>query len=244
MHIIEPAPVEPAFLQHNFHSLKIIRTMKHIAKLLITALFLFLYFPFLQAQVGVGVRGGINIATAELEEKINDDWETEMKDYIVGGISGLMLEFGLTERYALQAELYYVQKGYKTSLTVENVKRDFTTRLNYIELPILFKGKFGPGRFKFNAMLGPSFAYGFNGKFKTGSNEADIDFDKDNVNRWDIGALLSLGASMEAGPGDLFLDARLGWGFSNLDDSANSDNYNWHNRGYNIGIGYIMYLNK
>jgi outer membrane immunogenic protein len=218
--------------------------MKHIVKLIATVLFLMLCSHFVQAQIGIGLRGGINIATAELEEKINGDWETDMKDYIIGGVSGVVLEFGFSDRWAIQPELYYMQKGYKTNIAVDNVSREFISKLNYVELPVLFKGKFGPGRFKFNAMLGPSFGYGFNGKFKTGSTESDVDFDRDNVKRWDVGALLSLGASMEAGPGDLFLDARLGWGFSNLDDRDNSDNYNWHNRGYNIGVGYIIYLNK
>ncbi len=216
--------------------------MKLRIKLPVALLCSFLFLSALQAQIGLGIRGGINIATAELEDKVNDSWDTEMQEYMITGTAGIVAAFQLSDKFAIQPELYYIQKGYKSEITVLNETVDFKSTLNYIELPLLFKGRFGPGPLKFNAMLGPSFGYGFNGKSKAGSIESEVDFDNDNVSRWDIGGILSLGASLEAGPGDLFLDARLGWGFSNLDNSSNSDKHNWHNRGYNIGLGYMIYF--
>jgi Outer membrane protein beta-barrel domain len=214
--------------------------MKSVSKLIIATLLTVCSFSLLNAQIGLGVRGAFNYATAELEEKVGDSWETDMQDYIFLGSSGFLLEFNLNDKFALQPELNYIQKGYKTGVVIENVTRDVKTVLNYVELPFLVKGKFGPGRVKFNALVGPSFGYAFNGKLKSDIADADIDFKDAEVKRWDIGAVLGVGASMDAGPGALFLDARLGWGFSNLDDSANSDNYNWHNRGVNVGIGYVL----
>ncbi|MCF8245042.1 MAG: PorT family protein [Saprospiraceae bacterium] len=213
--------------------------MKALIKILASALLLTDATQLLHAQtLGLGVRGGVNIATSEIRQKIDDSWDTDVKDYIVGVNAGLVVEIGVSDMFSIQPEVNYLQKGYKT--TIENsTKQEFKTYLNYVEMPILLKGKFGAGDLKFNALLGPTFGYAFDGKIKSDDGDTDIDFDKSNIKQYDIGGMAGIGLGYDVYPGTVFLDARLGWGFTNLDDSDNSDNFKWRNRGFNIGIGYI-----
>lgn len=218
--------------------------MKALIKILAVALFLTGAIQVLKAQdIGLGVRGGVNIATAEIEMKIDDSWETDMKDYIVGVNAGLVAEIGFSDMFALQPELNFIQKGYKT--TYQNgFTYDATTTLNYLEMPVLLKGRFGAGDLKFNAVLGPSVGYAFNGKHKANGETTDIDFDTDNVNRYDFSGVVGLGASYDLTVGSIFLDGRMAWGFANVYDGEGSDNFNWHNRGFNIGAGYIYHFGR
>ncbi len=213
--------------------------MKALIKIFAIVLFLTGVNQVLKAQtMGLGVRGGVNLATSEVREKIDGSWNTDMKDYIVGVNAGLVVEIGFSDMFFLQPEVNYVQKGYKT--TIQNgTKSEFTTTMNYVEMPILLKGEFGAGDLKFNAILGPTFSYAFDGKTKFDGETTDIDFGKDNVKQYDIGGMAGIGLGYDVYPGTVFLDARLGWGFTNLNDSDNSDNFKWRNRGLNIGVGYI-----
>jgi Outer membrane protein beta-barrel domain len=213
--------------------------MKALIKISLMALLMMGYLQLLNAQIGLGVRGGVNIATSELEVKIADKWDTNWKDYMVGVNAGLVAEIGITDMFAFQPELNFIQKGYKADVT-NGSTHTVTTTLNYLEAPLLMKGMFGPGDLKFNALLGPTFGYAFNGKVDSPEGKTDVDFGL--VKRYDIGGLAGIGISYDTGNGILFMDGRMLWGFTNLDDSANSKNVNWHNRGFNFGIGYMYNL--
>lgn len=213
--------------------------MKSTIKFLATLLFLTGTYGFLNAQIGLGIRGGVNIATTEMEEKIDGNWETDMQDYKLGINASLLAEIGFSDRFAFQPEVNFIQKGSKKDVQ-NGATHVVTTNMNYVEVPLLLKGSFGKGNLKFNALLGPTFGYAFNGKVNFNDTDTDIDFEKDKIKQADIGAMLGLGLGLDAGPGTLFLDGRLGWGISNLNDAENSDNIQWHNRGLNVGIGYIF----
>jgi dTDP-4-dehydrorhamnose reductase len=58
--------------------------------------------------------------------------------------------------------LLFHQKGFKYKYKEPGYEDEATYNLNYIELPILAKVKFG----KFHAEAGPSFGYGIGGKYK------------------------------------------------------------------------------
>jgi len=217
--------------------------MKSLIKIFVSLLLLAGTYSFLNAQIGLGIRGGVNFVTAELEEKIDGKWQSEEMDFIPRINVGLIGEIGLTEIFAFQPEVNFIQKGYKTTI-VNGTSLDYKVYMDYIEVPLLFKGRFGSEVVKFNVLAGPTFGYAFNGTAKIGSTETDIDYDRDQIKRTDIGAMLGLGAEFKAGPGSFFLDTRLGWGITNLNDSDNADHAHWHNRGLSAGIGYIFRLTK
>ncbi len=159
----------------------------------------------------------------------------------VGMIIGVAAEIPLIgETLALQPELLFHQKGFKlddpgdTEYTAEA-----TGTLNYLELPVLAKVKFG----KFYAIAGPSFAYGIGGKYKTTIKDlttgtttkstSDIKFKKepdnnqsDDVfidNAFDIGVQLGVGMKISV----IVIDLRYGLGLTNIFDEesgSSSDN--------------------
>lgn len=224
----------------RFVNLKYI-TMKSIIKILVPVLFMTGTYGFLNAQIGLGIRGGVSFANAELRENINGSWNSDYKDFVPRTSVGLIGEFGITDMFAVQPEVNFIQKGYKT--TVQNeITHDYKVLLNYVEVPVLFKGKFGTEMLKLNVVLGPTFGYAFNGKTDHNGTKTDINFSNDQIKQYDYGVTVGLGVSVKAGPGDIFLDGRANIGLNNLNDAANADNYVWNNRGFNVGIGYIFHL--
>jgi len=81
----------------------------------------------------------------------------------IGLIVGVAAEIPLMgELLSLQPELLFRQKGFKSKWKSSGEMEEYKYTLNYIELPILAKVKFG----KFYAVAGPSFAYGLGGKWE------------------------------------------------------------------------------
>lgn len=196
----------------------------------------------LNAQIGLGVRGGVNFASSELEEKIEGSWETSNAKFIPLLNFSVLGEISFSDKFAFQPEVNFIQKGYKNTISTDLLDYDYKVKMNYVEVPLLLKGKFGSEALKFTALLGPTFGYTFSGKVKSDETETDINFDEDQIKQTDLGAMLGIGVDIKAGPGSFFLDGRLGWGLSNLDDSENSDNFHWHTRNISIGVGYIYRL--
>lgn len=217
--------------------------MKPLMKIILAVLFFTGAYNFLNAQVGLGIRGGVNFAKAELEEKSEGNWVTTETDFIPRLNIGLLVEIPVSGKFAVQPEVNLIQKGYKTSVD-NGATYELKNFMNYLEVPVLFKGKFGGEKLRFNVLAGPTFGYALDGKIKIEDEETDIDFDESELKRTEIGALLGVGMSYTAGPGAIFLDARLGWGITNLDDSSNSDNFHWHHRGVSVGAGYIYLFGK
>ncbi len=212
--------------------------MKAGLKILVALLFTGT-FNILYAQIGLGIRGGVNFASAELEEKNNGTWETSYRDVIPGLNATLLAEIGITKKIAIQPEIAFNRKGYRTTLLDDT---EYRVKFNYIEVPVLLKGKFGSGVVKFTMVLGPTFGYAINGKVKSGNTEVDIDFDKDEINQFEIGALFGIGVDFKLGPGNVFLDSRLSRSINNLDTSDASDEFHWHNQYVSFGMGYIIGL--
>ena len=76
-----------------------------------------------------GIKGGYNLAAVSFD----GDGETGQRHGFHIGVYG---ESFFTESLALQVELLYSQQGYEIS----NSSGTFTQKLNYINLPMMFKG--------------------------------------------------------------------------------------------------------
>lgn len=212
-------------------------TMKKSMKSVFATLFFAAFAQILVAQVqlGIGLRGGTNLAWSDIQTK-NGSWETEHMDIIPRITIGALAEIGIGSYFAVQPEVNFIQKGYKTEIDVVGVTETYKVLMNYVEVPVLAKGKLPVGGAEINAVAGPTFGFAFDGMSKSGDEETDIDFDRDKIKKSDVGATFGIGAAYRG----FFLDGRFGLGFTNLDDSENSDNHKWLNRGVNIGAGYIF----
>ncbi|MFT5165834.1 MAG: opacity protein-like surface antigen [Saprospiraceae bacterium] len=199
-----------------------------------------------QAQISIGPKFGVNIATLG-----GDDVEDDGLGSIIGLQFGAAAEITINEMFAIQPELLFFQKGFaldfEEDFLGETLKSENDLKLNYLEIPILAKVMFGAeGGPKFFATVGPSFGFGLSGEVEskatfggeTESATEDIDFDDDMITKLDISLSIGAGAQFAAGPGNLFVDVRYLLGLNTTDDSG--DDADVKNRGIGIAVGYLF----
>ena len=219
------------------------------------------------AQMSIGFRGGVNFATAEYSPKsttTSSNGTSTSETSIVGLSLAIPLEIKISEMFAIQPELAYIQKGYgqQFSSTGSSSSASYNgtsvLTFDYLEIPVSAKVFFGGDNFKFNVLVGPSIGFmlgakskseyttaAFNGNSAQSSKtETTIDLSDANyktINKTDFGMHLGAGASLAAGPGRVFLDARYQFGFSDVANDS-PDTTKWFNRGLGVSIGYLYQL--
>lgn len=150
-------------------------------KLYILVLFAFLSTGIAQAQVGFGLKAGLNLATfSALPDGIDNDGAR------IGLHLGAMLQFKLSESIFFQPELMISQKGGKGA--INSINRAYTTKITTLDIPLLFGTKLDPVRL----YLGPSFGFVVSARSESGGNTNDV---MDSVN--DILASLQLGVGFD-----------------------------------------------
>ncbi|MBJ6119831.1 PorT family protein [Pontibacter sp. BT310] len=119
-----------------------------------------------QAQSGIGIRGGANMANLSGDLRNEDNFENKW-----GFHGGITYNIGIVDNFfSIQPELLYSQKGFKNADTEfvvggVNYKRTGKVNYNYLDLPVLAKIKAGPLYFE----AGPQASYliGVNNETKT-----------------------------------------------------------------------------
>jgi hypothetical protein len=111
--------------------------------------------------------------------------------------------------FMLQPELHWMQKGFKIQDAITG--DDFTSTLNYIELPLLARINFG-GSLKIFAFAGPSVGYLISGSYENANGGQDA---QDILDELEYSGYLGLGVGL----GTLELDVRYIAGLSDLADS-------------------------
>ncbi len=218
--------------------------MKNVLKTLALLLFIATSYS-LSAQIAIGPKAGINLATIG-----GDDAPDDVKS-IVGFQFGAAAEISVNEMISVQPELLYFQKGAKAEGSEEiygtTIEYTSTQMLNYFEIPLLLKLKFGAEDGpRFFATVGPSFGFGLGGKWETETtvngetekDDGDIDFEDDKIKKLDLGASIGAGAEFAAGPGNFFVDVRYLLGLTTTDDSDFDQDVK--HRGIGISVGYLI----
>ncbi len=201
------------------------------------------------AQLSIGPKGGATLNTVSGNAPAGTE-----KGMTFGYLFGAAVNYGFNKTFSLQPEVVFIQKGGKTSSTVTD---DFAQMsANYLEVPILAKAQFGGEKFKGFVVLGPYAGYWAGGKNKatvlgTESNES-IDFDNDldddgyKHNRIDLGINGGIGMQYALWKGNIFLDARYGFGLFDMNKYKTEPNgYKTQaNRSVEVSLGYMFKLSK
>lgn len=219
----------------------------------------FFSFSCIFAQFSVMPKAGINFSNVafsnELEQSFIDGFNFEKKS-VTGFIGGAAFQVGLLEGLSVQPELLFIQKGFLLDLGPFGESK-FT--INYLEVPLLFKYTHDLELLKIFVNLGPSFSLGLGGKVKTttpfGDDEASVKFGEAPANttdvyfdnRLDLGLQGGLGVAVTLGPGDVVLEGRYGYGFSNLFDKDEAlnltrEDVKTQHRVISIQLGYSIPL--
>ena len=154
----------------------------------------------------VGGSIGFNSANVNFDGDLEPDSRTGIR-------AGGFVAIGLSEAFSVQPELLYSSKGYEVSVLGTTA----TAKLNYLSLPILAKYKIiEKSGFQAYALAGPYVS------FLISANDGDGNDISDNVTSLDIGAQGGLGFGYKAGPGEVILNVRAGFGFSDINDADES----------------------
>ncbi|MFK8102711.1 MAG: porin family protein [Saprospiraceae bacterium] len=215
--------------------------MKRITTLL-TIITFFAASTITQAQLSVGARIGINLSDQLSKSKGGENFDYE-------GLAGLSiaipLEIGLTERFSVQPELTFIQKGAGLSFTLLGVEVTNNSVYNYLALPLLVKYKFiNSDAFKMYAVVGPGFGYALGGNTGTSTTKTKIDFDADtykDFERFETNLNFGLGFGFTTESGDIVLDLRYRYGLSDLDKS---DDFVTKNHSIGLSVGYMYRLGE
>lgn len=169
-------------------------------------------------SVNFGIKAGLNVST------LHGDNDAEF-DSKAGFHAGLLAHIHFTRQFALQPEVIYSGQGAKYSIAGE----DFTMKLNYINIPVMFQYMFDNG---FRLQAGPQL--GFLTSAKTESDDQKLDV-KDGLETVDFA--LGAGVGYVNPKSGLGVDARYNFGLSNI--NAEGD-VKTSNRGFQVGLFYLF----
>lgn len=218
-------------------------------KIITLSLLVFCIVGIGNAEISIGFKGGVNLATIN-----GDDWNDDDKVLKPGINLGVPIEIKVAKMFSIQPEVVFSSKGIKY---VEEYDYEFTAKeifvlqFYYLEAPVLFKFVIPAGRFFPNLYVAPtlSFRVAVDGyeieeygdeKDKYDFDSEDKEWMREEFNPIDFGITFGGGLGIEVGPGNIVFDARYTMGFFNveIDDPDPSRNGNISFLlGYTFNIG-------
>jgi hypothetical protein len=180
-----------------------------------------LFFVATQAQIGIGLKGGLN--SYALSSNVDD------KSFISVPFFGIFSKINITEQFSIQPELVYSKQGngYETNGVKETINMD------YINIPVMLQFNTKSG-FSFEA--GPELGFLMSAKYKEdGTVKRDV---KERYKGTNFSVGLGLAYTTKIGLGFGF---RYNIGLSNVSSVANTVS---KSTGGGFGISYKFQLSK
>ncbi len=180
--------------------------------------------------VALGLRGGLNSATAKISTDGLD--KTPRTTYHAGGIFGI----GITRTFGLQLEGVYSRKGFATEADAAGA-----LELAYIQIPLLAVGivPTSPSSpITPHVFAGPSFGFEVACKVSDGSGGSVRCSDGGaTTNTFEFGLLFGVGLSIGKGSMAFLIDVAYDWGLTDIADGAGSS---VKNRTFMASAGFIF----
>jgi len=215
--------------------------MKKNFKQIIASVLMLVPFTFLTSQL-LAQETNLKLVVTEVTTnfnygKSNSALQSHKKNNM-GLLAGLSFQAGVTEKFSVVAEGYYITKGGSLKASNPETNSKSSIRLHSVEMPVLARGHFG----NFYVNAGPYVAYALGGKMKQGGSDnqpeekSAVYFhdDKNGFNRWDMGVQAGGGYVFKLKKSSLALDVRYGYGLTSM-----SSEMKRYNRMLNISV--IMY---
>jgi len=164
----------------------------------------------------------ITTASTNLNYGSSNSSLSDYKESVKGIHAGVSFQAGITSKFSLVSELYYIRKGGELTTNNPLTNQKTILRLNAFELPVLARFHFG----KFYMNAGPSIAYNFSGKRKIDDVSTAVSFNNstDGFKRLDAGVQIGAGYMFPIKQRRLALDIRYCYGLTNI--SADKEMFN------------------
>jgi hypothetical protein len=204
-------------------------------------------------QSSYGIRAGWNIASLK-------STQGDLRGSLNSFTGGIQFDFYVKNKFSILAELDYISKGShaKSNFALLNsvLVLEELLKINYLEIPVLAKFNFPVSKNFIHLLIGPSLGYAMNGKAKLifnsnfpflnlgspFSNSTSLNFEEDNINRYDLAINMGVGISFPGNFGQLYGEIRYQLGFSNL-NTANDptlEDYRVTNSCFMITAGMLL----
>ncbi|HYG01883.1 MAG TPA: porin family protein [Chryseosolibacter sp.] len=130
---------------------------------------------------------------------------------------GATFQAGITSRFSLVSEFYYMKKGGQVNAANSPTGQKTTLRFHTLEVPVLARIHFG----KFHVNAGPSLTYNLSGKLKSEGSSTAMSFNKseEGFKRFDAGVQFGGGYKFRIKQRQVVLDLRYSRGLTNLSQS-------------------------
>ncbi len=194
--------------------------------------------PNAHSQFGLGLVGGLNRSSLD----IDNQWENTTLIPRNGLIVGASSRYNLSPNYYLSGQLRYIEKGQDAEW--KQFIFDYSeAQFNYLELPIHFNYNFILNSITPKLFGGAYIAYLLRaiGRVQINDEVVDEDDDMDGYNKFDFGVDIGAGIDFNLFKNSvLFLDICYSHGLVNI----SSNDGTVQNRGYQITLGFIYYINS
>ncbi len=153
----------------------------------------------------------------------------DYKKQVLGAQVGLSFQAGVTPRFSMVSEFYFIMKGGELRENNPLTTSSSTLRLYTLELPVLARFHFG----KYYLNAGPSLAYNLSGTRKIDDVSAALAFNnsKEGFKRFDAGIQVGGGYRFKVKKKDVALDVRYSYGLTSI-----SNDQEIYNRYLNISL--------
>jgi hypothetical protein len=186
-------------------------------------------------EVKFGVKAGVNFASVGGDDTDDLDGRTS---FHFGGVA----EIVISDKFSVQPELVYSAQGAKASFEEDSFKEEVTTKLDYLNIPIMAKYYVAEG---FSIEAGPQIGilmkaeaeFDFTDSEFPEDNESGTEDLKDGTSGIDFGFGIGAGYKMDSG---LNFALRYNLGLSNINDFEGSDDFSNNNNVLQVSVGYMF----
>lgn len=204
-------------------------------------LFVLLILPLLTFSQGFGVRAGINFANMTLNDDNGNPYDGSYSS-IKGFSFGANYDLSLNEKMFIEVGLNYSQKGIVFKEVDSGEILTTKLKLNYLEVPVVFKYSHEINSIRIYGKLGPYIGYGLSGKeTQDWSDSNDFDGEDTNIFGDDLtkNIFKPLEIGLKLGAGVVFKKFEFGfdYGFT-LNNFALQEKYEAKNKVFRLTVGY------
>lgn len=164
----------------------------------------------------------VNLQSNNLNYGGSNSALSDFKKPLMGIQAGASFQAGITPRFSVVPELYFMRKGGKLKASNPLTNHESTLRLNTLELPVLARFHFG----KFYMNAGPSIAYNLSGSNEINDHSTKLSFGNsgEGFKRFDAGIQMGGGFEFPFKRRRIALDIRYNYGLTDI--AYNRDIYN------------------
>ena len=181
-------------------------------------------------EMSIGFRYGVGSNTLSS----NNTRGSDLSSYISPFNFGFIIEGNISDNFAIQPELQFIQKGYSRLGNGSSLD----TKFNYLGLNILPKFKIGNENIEASIFTGPS----LNANLSATTSSVGPNTSTSNTHGIDFGAIFGVGIASKSESGKLFFDLRYNLGLSDISKESPPSSTDKLNQ-LGVNIGYIFKLN-